>query len=272
MGGKEGVRREAPLSDRDRLLQLHAARRACEVRIRMLLVVDRGGIVEIRAEREEARRLTREIERVTARLRKAGRWLAPSTTIGPHETSDVLVVSGWSGVGKTSFAEWLEKTYGWLRVNNDDRLTSPSPIQRAWAAFARWPEIAAAQNLAQLVSQLSYMEGRAVIEFGFPVECLFVVERMMALGFNCWWFDGDEPAAFACWKLAKNATTPESQGPYRAQALRVNAEWPSIAERYRQRIVRVLGPGSWHLPPEQIASLLGLVVSSVVTSGSNQSA
>ena len=64
--------------DHQELLNLQAARKACQERIYAILRSDRGGWVEIQLEKENARQLTLKIESLERKLARKARRLSPA--------------------------------------------------------------------------------------------------------------------------------------------------------------------------------------------------
>ena len=168
----------------------------------------------------------------------------------------LLVISGLSGCGKTTYLEWLAGR-GWTALNHDliaGHGFVSNDLERAWASTF---EQAGAPTVEPFLKRAAEWPQPIALEFGFPMPLLPMVVGLRDAGASIWWFDGDRPAAKQAWR-ERNATRAE---PYPDAAWRiyvdsVDLNWPSICEVFGSHIIRVIGPGKWHLPPQQIDRLI----------------
>jgi hypothetical protein len=101
-----------------------------------------------------------------------------------------------------------------------------------------------------------------VVEWGYPPQRQTVdrVRQLVAVGFNCWWFDADEGAALEAWKRAWSVTTTAEELAFHVQIGRIKQAWPEMARIYGSKVLRVLdaGPPPTRMAPEAISAALGL--------------
>jgi hypothetical protein len=96
---------------------------------------------------------------------------------------------------------------------------------------------------------------RTVVEVGFRPGTgeLSILRELTNAGASTWWFDGDRDGALANW-LRRPKPIPEAL--WRTQMGHVDGHWTEIADLFRSRIVRTVGPGGATLPAEWIDRLM----------------
>jgi hypothetical protein len=159
----------------------------------------------------------------------------------------LLVISGLSGSGKTTYTDSLTER-GWTALNHDlivgHGLVS-NDLEQAWGSTFQQ---AGAPTVEPFLRRAAEWPQPVVLEFGFPIQLLPMVVDLRDAGASIWWFDGDRPAAQQAWR-ERNATRAE---PYPDAAWRnyvdsVDLNWASICQVFGSNIIRVIGPGPWHL-------------------------
>ena len=93
------------------------------------------------------------------------------------------------------------------------------------------------------------------IEVGFrPGEVTLGIVRGLAdAGASVWWFDGDREGALTNWR---RRSRPVEDAIWREQLGYVDRHWAAIAELFRSRIVRTVGPQGVTLPVTEIDRLM----------------
>lgn len=155
--------------------------------------------------------------------------------------SDILVLSGVPGSGKTHFAQWLERR-GWAAVNHD-RLNPQRPLDAAW--------IRAYHGDDRPLLQLAGAHKGAVVEWGFhpAVDC----DRFIAVagrGYNIWYFDADHAEALRSWRRAWNGAMPDAT--WHLQVRRMASIWDRVRDVYGDRVLRTLEQGGSRLSEKAI--------------------
>jgi hypothetical protein len=163
-----------------------------------------------------------------------------------------ILIWGVSGAGKSHYCTWLAQR-GYLYFDNDtigQRINedSATPLERLWMRM-RIGQATTGDFVQAIAGQ------RVVAEFGArPDEpSLLQLRLLIDLGASAWWFDGDRAAARASWL---NRDVPIDPELWRIQMTWVDAAWPRIAEIFRSRIVRTIGPGRSYVPEPQIDRLM----------------
>ena len=165
---------------------------------------------------------------------------------------EFILIWGVSGAGKSRYCRWLVRR-GYSYLDNDtiaQRMAdgTSNALERFWMST----------HIGQTLPEefIKSFEGkRVVVEFGArPDEgSLALLRRLIELGANAWWFDGDRKAALESW-LDRDVPVPEEY--WRIQTRAVEAAWPRIAEIFPSRIVRTIGPGRAYMHEAEVDRLM----------------
>lgn len=156
--------------------------------------------------------------------------------------SDVLVISGIPGAGKTTYTRWLEER-GWGCLRMDDRDQDDRLVRAIYE-----------ENDGPLLETVQTHGAGFVVEWGFHVTQLAQVGSMIRRGYNAWYFDGDATAALASWKQ-QHKLLPS--GVFQGQLDLLKAHMDEIRELYHSKFIATVTPGPTHPPCEKIHQLLG---------------
>jgi hypothetical protein len=163
-----------------------------------------------------------------------------------------ILIWGISGAGKSQYCSWLAQR-GYLYLDNDT-IGQRLHDREATTLEQLWMRVRVGQaTTREFVDAIAGQ--RVVAEFGArPDEPSLVQLRLLIdLGASAWWFDGDRAAARESWLHRDVPADPEY---WRIQTAWVDAAWPAIAEIFRSRIVRTIGPELAYLPEAQIDRLM----------------
>jgi hypothetical protein len=158
-----------------------------------------------------------------------------------------------SGAGKSRYCKWLAER-GYTYLDHDTIATqrihdgSASRLEELWMTMRI--ERASTRDCVRAIG-----DQRVVAEFGArPDESsLLQLLLLIDLGASAWWFDGDRGAARESWL---HRDIPADEEFWRIQMARVDSAWLRIAEIFRSRIGRTIGPGPAYLPESQIDRLM----------------
>lgn len=154
--------------------------------------------------------------------------------------SDILLITGLPGSGKTRYTQWLEAR-GWGCVRYDDEPKRLDPVISG--------------DDTTLLAEAARFPNGFVIEWGFPGQYLGRVRSMIARGYRAWYFDGDRAAAFAGWK----SVHPDvDERTWRIQVANLDGVKPQIREVFGSRMLTTVFPGPRYLTEEEIDTQLGL--------------
>lgn len=143
---------------------------------------------------------------------------------------------------------------GGLRNYGDyehDELGQPGPrsqAQQDWVALCN--------GLIPPIGFALKRRGEAtVVEVGFRPgeEKLAILRELIDACASAWWFDGDRDGALDNWRRRDK---PVDDAFWRVQLGYVDRHWVEIAELFRTRIVRSVGPRGATLPEDQIDGLM----------------
>jgi hypothetical protein len=164
----------------------------------------------------------------------------------------LLLIWGISGAGKSHYCEWLARR-GYTYLDNDT-IAQKMAEGTADARERLWMSTHVGQTSPQHF--LRSLDGeQVVVEFGARPDdrSLDLLRQLMELGASAWWFDGDRAAALESWR---DRDVPVPDEYWHIQTRAVEAAWTKIAEIFRARIVRTVGPRRAHLPEAQIDRLM----------------
>ena len=152
---------------------------------------------------------------------------------------------GIPGVGKTTFANWLVREKGFVRIDSDhsDPQSRPDQLWRAVIDRGLPPSafIAAAKANRPVVVELGI--------YAYP-QAFDFLHACQAAGANLWWFDGDRDEAFKAWlKDAALRRMPPQKWDEVVSVIRQN--WRLVEDFFRDRIVRTIEAGPVHVPPAE---------------------
>jgi len=98
------------------------------------------------------------------------------------DSAGVLHFSGIPATGKSSFSRFLASKHGFAHYDLEC-------FPRGWpvpSLYALW-----CTRPLDFVKQLQAVHERAIIDWGFPIECLPLVTQFSACGIRLIWFNGD---------------------------------------------------------------------------------
>jgi hypothetical protein len=151
-----------------------------------------------------------------------------------------ILVCGIPGSGKTKYCEWLEREKGFLHLDVD-KLSDGKGTPTKLALFGLLN-----RDIGAFISEVSKRDGSVVIDWGFPMTSLPIVQLLRKLGFEVWWFDGDRLAA----EQAFTNRGTVSLEAFRIQMKSIEACWTQVEKLAGRRIIKAVSAGPAHAPPE----------------------
>ncbi len=97
-----------------------------------------------------------------------------------------LLISGIPASGKSFFGHWLESKHSYVHVD----IEQISCRQRLGLEQV-WCGLSSPNGAGSLVKALKALGSRVVLNWGFPPDCLPIIERIKLSSFSAWWFDAD---------------------------------------------------------------------------------
>jgi len=140
----------------------------------------------------------------------------------------LLLITGASATGKSTFSRWLETEHGYSRYASDEQ--PESFLHDACAAAATKTDV--------------------VLDWAIPAHALPRAHAVAAHGFEVWWFDGDRRTTLNVFLARVDPTNPARIEHYYAYMNSVDAYWLGYRALFGDRYLDVLRPGPWHMPNE----------------------
>jgi hypothetical protein len=95
-----------------------------------------------------------------------------------------------------------------------------------------------------------------VLDWGFPVGYLPLVEALMKLGVSGWWFDGDRTVTNGRYRRAKGSG-PRHESLLQQQLRAISSVWPDILAAFSGRMIDVLTVSGADRTPGEIWAAMG---------------
>jgi hypothetical protein len=154
----------------------------------------------------------------------------------------LLLISGRPGAGKSRFCQWLATDRGFVHIETD------LPTQWAkWSRFLGGCTLASAKELSR---DLRRINRDVAFEWGFAPDAIDCIGLFRKAGFEPWWFDGDDEAAWQGYQQREGPVNPEA---YELQVERIQKSWKAIEREFRGPIIQNVSAGPIYLPSEEVA-------------------
>jgi len=160
----------------------------------------------------------------------------------PNERT-IVHVCGIPGSGKTTYCKWLEQEKHFLHLDFD-HLLSGIGTQVKLSLIRPLLE----GHTKNFIAKLSERHQSTVIDWGFPVTNLPVVQQLQREGVSIWWFDGDRPAARQA--FARRATV--SLADFDRQMKSIEKQWTEIEQLIGDHVIGTVKMGPAHAKPDWI--------------------
>ena len=142
----------------------------------------------------------------------------------------VLLICGIPGCGKSTFGRWLEETHGFLHVDMEASGLDRHGLGPSWEQFV------GDRSSRVFCDRLFDLPKPVVLDWGFPVTCLLVVDALRRQGVRLWWFTGDRLFARINFLKGKG---PDPR-PFDCQYADISAHWAVISPVFSDRIIRMV--------------------------------
>jgi len=155
---------------------------------------------------------------------------------------NAILISGIPGCGKSTFGRWMESAHGYRHVDMEHGGLDRDGLHKVWDDYH------SGSDTVSFPRALSTFKVPVILDWGFPVEFLPVVDRMKSGGVNLWWFDGARSAAREL--FCQRKTVPVEN--FDRQVASISAHWDKIAAVFAGRIIKILSPDGSRLSHEVI--------------------
>jgi hypothetical protein len=164
---------------------------------------------------------------------------------------NLILIWGVSGAGKSTYCRWLRDEHGYAFVEHDEAAGArgaQSQADKDWLAMC-------SGQIPPIDMVLQRRREATVVEVGFRpgAGTLTLLRELIDAGGSAWWFDGDRDGALNNWRRRDK---PVDDAFWRVQLGYVDRHWAELAELFRSRIVRSVGPGGVTLHVEQLDRLM----------------
>lgn len=158
----------------------------------------------------------------------------------------LMLIAGIPSSGKTYFGDWLETSHGFLHIDD----VSGSRL-RLYGLDQAWEESLRSRDAHPFVAELHKLERPAVLNWGFPADCLGYLGLLKHAGLALWWFDADIQAARREHvRIGKNAQA------FDAQVAAIAAHRVQIDTLFSPHVLQVISRHGERLPPEVILEVM----------------
>jgi hypothetical protein len=150
-----------------------------------------------------------------------------------------LLIAGLPGAGKSHFCRWLAAECDFAYIESDS-----DPVTGALAARDLRVVLAAA-------SEIKDRGPNVALEWGFRPTFVPQVRAVIDIGFDPWWFGGNEAAARRSYSL-RVRRDPRAISAFETQPAAIQLSWADIAEVFQEHILPAVDLGPRYMPPEEI--------------------
>lgn len=162
-----------------------------------------------------------------------------------------LLVCGIPATGKSTFSEWLESHQGFLHLDIDAEYDparqSPSGSPQRELAD-QFFSIKSPMSARPFIKGLEGCKKRVVVDWGFPIGCLWLVKELQQREVDVWWFAGDKSAARTAFE--KRGTVELKYFDH--QMKMIEESWPDIKSVVGSNIIVALDSEGRHRSPEAL--------------------
>lgn len=153
-----------------------------------------------------------------------------------------LFVSGVPGCGKSTFGRWLAQQKGFVHVDMERDGLDQHGFRQAWNKFCGGGE---AQSF---LSAVAAHPSSVILDWGFPLHCIQLVQRLKDAGLKVFWFEADRLASRD--HFVRRGTVPADR--FDSQYAAISAHRAEISSLFGGNIIETLRADGTRLPDEDI--------------------
>jgi shikimate kinase len=153
----------------------------------------------------------------------------------------ILLLSGIPGSGKSSYGRWLAAKKQFLHLDLEEGDLKKFRLEELWNAF--W-----SAGRDGFVEALLDHAAPICLDWGFPPNCLPIVQRLIDAGVEGWWFEAKPQPA----KKHFLRKRPLAEADFNKQVKNIEASRPEIMTLFQQHIIQALQADGTHVPCEEI--------------------
>lgn len=167
----------------------------------------------------------------------------------------LILLAGIPATRKSSFGRWLESNRNVISLDLENHQTDS--LKETLRLIMG--TISSSIDIEVFIGHLETLGRSVVIDWGFPVSQLPLVDALKQAGFRLWWFNGDRAAARTAFiKRNQSATKPIPVECFDTQMDGIEREWSRISELFGDHVIEVLNSDGSYLSPEQIATRMNV--------------
>lgn len=153
----------------------------------------------------------------------------------------LLLLSGIPATGKSSFGQYLSYKYSFAHYDLECYPRGwPHPeFKRLWDTC-----------LETFIEQLKQQHQRIVLDWGFPVDCINIVQELQARGIELIWFDGDQDRA----REAYQRRGRHDLAPFEKQL--TDLQTSGYPDSLNCIVVPALSADGTFMPPDQVERMV----------------
>jgi hypothetical protein len=156
-----------------------------------------------------------------------------------------IFLAGVPATGKSMLGRWLAETQN--HVHLDAERDSGSDFDHH-AIHKEWDALIATAQPTEFGRAIRLLRRPVIVNWGFPVEYLYVPRALRATGFRTWWLRGDRDQA-------RRAFIGRGGIPvhlFEQQMDAIEREWTHIESVFGSQIIDGLRPDGSQRPPSEL--------------------
>ena len=158
----------------------------------------------------------------------------------------ILLFCGIPASGKSYYGHWMKQTKGFLHFDLEHGALNGTDLKPLWDALFSSDTDVAAESFVRALTQLAHP---VVLDWGFPICCLPIVQSLKRTGVEVWWFDGNRDIARQDF-ISRGTGTIER---FDSQMADIRREWQAIERSVGTHIMNTVKVGSDHyVEPESV--------------------
>ena len=156
-----------------------------------------------------------------------------------------LFIAGIPATGKTWLGSWLAETRGYLHI--DAERDSGADFDRL-GVHAAWNQLITTGRGRSFVAALDRLSKPVIVNWGFPLDYLYVVTALQEAGIDAWWLGADRAQARAGFQKRGGIDV----ALFDRQMNDIEENWARLESVFRNRIVSGLRQDGSQRSPEEL--------------------
>ncbi len=158
-----------------------------------------------------------------------------------------IFIAGIPGSGKSRFGQWLSVEKGFVHVDMESDGLDHFDLREPWDTFRSDSGDHSAFPLA-----LERLDSNICLDWGFPVECMPIIERIKALSSKMVWFEADRLHAREGYLRKPNS----SAAAFDCQVAKISLAWQQIERMFRPNFFHTMREDGTLIPPAELYNIV----------------